>query len=391
MKIEEEKSPKSLNKVSPAAIKKKSEDGHTDEIQDKEVPRSQILKYLAGEIFGWKNVILTISAQFTFLLWSMGTKKWLTYWSKNSLNFTNTFWYPVIYLLLNLISIAIFVTRIRFFCNTVANGSQIIFKKLISRLLRRPLEFYESTPSGKIIQRCITDISIMDFHVPKAMIYFLNAFFMLLSSYFMMIFMNPANIIVIFVSSGYCWHCLIKYSKVSQKLTAMKENSVNPVISAVNELVSGSRTIRTFGKTEYLKRKLVKKIDCQLVAQFHENVFLGWPKSRFEYSFLLLISVTISFIYYSKVKSIASISEVGGEGAQTGSYGILINSFLRASAISDQICYYILNLIALMGSVSRLYDYAENGELEENLQKSKEQLYPALESQKIDDDENWPS
>lgn len=354
--------------------------------------QENMTQYLINELFGLKNVLLTVSIYLIYILWKMVVNKWLTQWSKNSLNFQNQVWYPVIYLLLNIIAVVLFMTRIHLFSKTATQGAKIMFKKLISRLLKKPLSYFETTSSGDIIQRCLTDINTMDFSFPYALTFFLNSFFLLVSSYLIMIYMNPINFAIIAVCMSYSWNCLLKYSKISSSLTKMKDNSINPVVSAVNELVSGGRSIRTYEKTEYLKGKLIKKMNCNFASSFHENVFYGWPKSRFEYSFLLLVTVAISLMTYSKIQEVNNFDFLNQSNIDSGSYSMLISSFLKASAISDQVCYYIIRILAYLGCVYRLYKTAECGKLEE--EGKLDTLYEEFENQtspKVEDIETWPT
>ena len=112
---------------------------------------NKLVKYYFFEILGWKNVVLTLGVYLAYILYNIITNNWLSKWSKNSLGFENQIWYPVIYMLLTLVSFTLFMCRINCFSSTLVNGAQLIFKKLMSRLLSRPIGFFESTPSGEII------------------------------------------------------------------------------------------------------------------------------------------------------------------------------------------------------------------------------------------------
>ena len=172
-------------------------------------------------------------------------------------------------MLLTLVSFTLFMCRINCFSSTLVNGAQLIFKKLISRLLSRPISFFESTPSGEIIQRCLSDTNSIDFIIPQKINSLLNSLFLLISGYLIMIYQNPINFIIIAISMSYSSIIIYKFSKVSNLLMSMQDNSINPVISAVNELVSGANSIRAYQKVNYLKTKLVLKIKTHLAASFY--------------------------------------------------------------------------------------------------------------------------
>lgn len=77
---------------------------------------------------------------------------------------------------------------------------------------------------------------------------------------------------------------------------------MHPVISSVNELVVGAASFRAYNKVDYFKKELVKKVDCQSAAIFQTRVSSGWPKSRLELSFVLVLILVIVMMTIGKIK-----------------------------------------------------------------------------------------
>ena len=81
----------------------------------------------------------------------------------------------------------------------------------------------------------------------------------------------------------------------------------------------------------------------------------------------------------------------------TENYGVLLDSLLKVGSITDHIFFFLMSVSGHFLTMRRLYEYAETGAVEENLDKDQlEKLYQIFEKKKTSNDnselefKDWP-
>ena len=76
-------------------------------------------------------------------------------------------------------------------------ASKLIHTRLLVNILRLPMSFFDTTPSGRILNRFSKDIYTIDEIVPRSVSMFLGTFFAVLSTIFVISFATPLFMVVI--------------------------------------------------------------------------------------------------------------------------------------------------------------------------------------------------
>ena len=76
-------------------------------------------------------------------------------------------------------------------------ASQLIHKQLLVNILRLPMSFFDTTPSGQILNRFSKDINIIDETIPRSIRTFIFTFFTVLSTIIVISYATPLFMVVI--------------------------------------------------------------------------------------------------------------------------------------------------------------------------------------------------
>lgn len=76
-------------------------------------------------------------------------------------------------------------------------ASKLIHKQLLMNVLRLPMSFFETTPSGRILNRFAKDINTIDEAIPRTVWSFLKTMFSVLSTIFVVSYATPLFMVVI--------------------------------------------------------------------------------------------------------------------------------------------------------------------------------------------------
>jgi ABC-type multidrug transport system fused ATPase/permease subunit len=88
------------------------------------------------------------------------SKWWLTYWSRND-NHTN-YWFLKIFACINGCALVTMTIRVVIVYLSGIRASSRLFKELLEAILKCPMIFFETTPTGRIINRFSKDVFILD-------------------------------------------------------------------------------------------------------------------------------------------------------------------------------------------------------------------------------------
>ena len=85
------------------------------------------------------------------------------------------------------------------FCLAMAGifASRLIHNRLLVNILRLPMSFFDTTPSGRILNRFSKDIYTIDEMIPKSLISFLFTFFAVINILVVVSYATPLFMVVI--------------------------------------------------------------------------------------------------------------------------------------------------------------------------------------------------
>lgn len=208
--------------------------------------------------------ILNAPITFTVLLLSQGanimTSLWLSYWTSDHFGLTTGIYIGVYAGLGTLQALLMFIFSL-LLAVYGTNASRNLLRQAVTKTLRAPMSFFDTTPLGRITNRFSRDVDVMDNNLSDAMrMYFLTlamiiSIFALIIAFFhyFAIALVPLTILFILAAS---------YYRASAREVKRFESVLRSVVFAkFGEGLSGVASIRAYGLQDRFIKDLRDSID----------------------------------------------------------------------------------------------------------------------------------
>lgn len=129
-------------------------------------------------------------------------------------------------------------------------ASRVMHQQLLSNILRVPMSFFDTTPTGRIVNRFAKDIFTVDETIPMSFRTWLSCFMAIISTLIMICLATPFFAVVIIPLSVFYYFVLRFYISTSRQLRRLDSVTRSPIYSHFGETVSGLSVIRAYGHQE---------------------------------------------------------------------------------------------------------------------------------------------
>ncbi|KAL8167765.1 hypothetical protein V2J09_009264 [Rumex salicifolius] len=322
-------SPRESNRTNSMLARSKSIDQKNSKlIKEEERETGQVslnvYKIYCTKAFGWPGVAAVMLLSILWQSTVMASDYWLAFETseEHSMSFDPSFFIKI-YSIIAAVSVVLIIFRAFFVTLLGLKTAQIFFKQILHSLVRAPMSFFDTTPSGRILSRASTDQTNVDIFLPFFMSITIAMYITLLSiviitcqnSWPTLFFLIPLGWLNIWYR-GY-------YLSSSRELTRLDSITKAPVIHHFSESISGVMTIRCFRKQEQFYHENVTRVNANLRMDFHNNGSNEWLGFRLELigSFILCISALFMILLPSNIIKSANVG-------LSLSYGLSLNGVL---------------------------------------------------------------
>ncbi|OZJ06966.1 hypothetical protein BZG36_00075 [Bifiguratus adelaidae] len=173
----------------------------------------------------------------------------------------NVDYYLGIYFLIGIITMVVGSLRSWLLYAGSVAASRKLHARLLDRILRAKVRFFDTTPLGRILNRFSSDMDTVDQNVAPSLMFLLYSIVstvgvVILVSYVTPLFLVPGIFItIVFAAVG------IFYLRTSRDMKRLNSVAKSPIYIHFNETVAGVSTIRAFGAENRFVKENLKKID----------------------------------------------------------------------------------------------------------------------------------
>jgi ABC-type multidrug transport system fused ATPase/permease subunit len=184
--------------------------------------------------------------------------------------------YLVGYIIISLISTLIDVGRYYVVFRGSLRASRKVFQELTYRVLRTPLRWLDTVPTGRILNRFTADFQAVDSQLSSnfasVAASFLSIFGILVSA----LIISPYIIILALVILALCGRVGLRYLRGARSIKRLESIQKSPMISHFSASLQGLSTIRAFANQEIFEKRMDDLINSYATATWHNWLFNNW-------------------------------------------------------------------------------------------------------------------
>ncbi|KAF5815115.1 putative ABC-type xenobiotic transporter [Helianthus annuus] len=222
-----------------------------------------------------------------------------------------------------------------------------LFHKMHFAIFRSPMSFFDSTPSGRILNRASTDQSAVDMNVPNQMGSFVFAVIQLLGIIAVMSQAAWQTITIVIPVAGTSIWLQQYYLPSAREMARIAGVCKGPVVQNFAETISGLTTIRSFDQQTRFQNMNLKLIDDFSRPKFHiaaAREWLGFCLDMLScFTFAAFLTFLVSIPEGTIDPSIAGVA---------ATYGLTLSS------LQGWIVWTLTDLENKIISVERIFQYS---------------------------------
>ncbi|XP_055108074.2 ATP-binding cassette sub-family C member 2 [Symphalangus syndactylus] len=273
-------------------------------IETGKVKFSIYLEYL--QAIGLFSIFFIILAFVMNSVAFVGSNLWLSAWTSDSKIFNSTD-YPAsqrdmrvgVYGALGLAQ-GIFVFIAHFWSAFgFVHASNILHKQLLNNILRAPMRFFDTTPTGRIVNRFAGDISTVDDTLPQSLRSWITCFLGIISTLVMICMATPVFTVIVIPLGIIYVSVQMFYVATSRQLRRLDSVTRSPIYTHFSETVSGLPVIRAFEHQQRFLKHNEVRIDTNQKCVFSWITSNRWLAIRLELvgNLIVFFSALMMVIY----------------------------------------------------------------------------------------------
>ncbi|XP_067014322.2 ATP-binding cassette subfamily C member 4 [Anabrus simplex] len=237
------------------------------------------------------------------------------------------------------------VTRSFTFYKVCMRSSERLHHLLFHSIIRTRMRFFDTNPSGRILNRFSKDIGSIDELLPKALLDASQVFFLMIGCLILALIVNYLLVLPLLVLSVIFWFDRRVFLKTSKNIKRVEGITKSPVFTHLHATLQGLTTIRAYGAQDILKDEFDKHQDL------HSSAWYMFITTSTAFGFSLDI---LSLIYIACV----TFSFLVFEGALGGEVGLAITQSMALTGMIQWGMRQSAEVANQMMAVERILEYA---------------------------------
>ncbi|CAF1496699.1 unnamed protein product [Adineta ricciae] len=250
------------------------------------------LKLFTSPPLHWFGLFLMI-----FLMVANGalydfTNVWLAIWSSKDDKEQRSSFYAYVYLAAICSTLFVAIVRASYIFYVMLCGSTYLHNRMLKGILYTSLRFFESNPSGRILNRASKDQQVLDQSLPLVLIQTMQYLLMTLGSIVVIGKTNPWVLFILLPLVPIVLWLRRFYMHASRQLKRLESVTRSPIYALFSSSLDGLTSIRAFNIQDDFLNMFIERLDANARPSFLLSATARWFGLRLDLSAALLTLVT---------------------------------------------------------------------------------------------------
>ncbi|XP_060582748.1 ATP-binding cassette sub-family C member 9-like [Ruditapes philippinarum] len=321
--------------------------------------------------------VLTLLTNQTLLV---STNIWVSHWASKSTEFvksephnsTQTFdnWeYIPTYIILSICAVLATLISGFAFQLTGIRGAKNLHVGLLNTVLHVPMRFFDTNPSGRIINRFSSDVGQIDQKIPATYESLLRCAFASLGAIIVNCIGTPYFLLAALPVCILYYLMQKFYTATARELQRLDSVTKSPIFSHLSETLNGLMTIRAYKAQVRFRQIALSAIDNNVLPFLFNQTANRWLGIRLDYMGAILVFVS----------SVASLTAGLAGNTDPAFIGLCIAYALMVSNYLNWIVRNSTELEMMMNAVERVDEYTQlKTETTEDEKPVEEECWPTV-------------
>ncbi|KAL4446696.1 hypothetical protein ABPG77_007940 [Micractinium sp. CCAP 211/92] len=277
---------------------------------------------------------------------------WLSIWSEataaaeagGDAAAMRTHFYMLLYFAFGLSSLAFQVVKAVMLVIGSVNAARVLQERLLSCVVRLPMSFFDSQPTGRLLNRFTKDTESVDVALQSSVSSFLNCAISVLWSLIVVVAVSPGILAAILPLTLSYYYIQTRYIRSSREIKRLDSLALSPIFGHFGETLQGLVTVRAFQQQASFEQRNCTLLDGSNRAWWPAQCINRWLSVRLE---LLGISVVFGTAVLVAVAAQRS----------AGLAGLALTSALNLTGLCNWMVRQTTELEVNMNSVERMVEY----------------------------------
>ncbi|KAG5478807.1 hypothetical protein CUR178_05386 [Leishmania enriettii] len=244
------------------------------------VPWSTYLEYFA--FCGGRERVGAILAVFVITeFFTISAMLWLSLWTARRFEMSNVLY---LWIYTGLVLLGALTVPVRIYCSFEAmrRGCAAMHRAVLRSVSRGTMEFFDTTPLGRILNRFSRDVDVADNSLPMSMLQVMNCLCGILSSMLVTILTQPLVVFAL-VPCGYVYYRIMAfYNSANREIRRTSSVVKSPLFSLLSAALMGSATITAYHRESRIMSEALRQLDLVYSCSIFENMANRWLGIRVE-------------------------------------------------------------------------------------------------------------
>jgi ABC-type multidrug transport system fused ATPase/permease subunit len=159
-------------------------------------------------------------------------------------------------------------------------ASRQLFEAVTYTVLRAPLRWLDTVPTGRIMNRFISDFALVDSRLAGDFNWSFHGFLVIITIICSALFVSVVMVVPILLFAVVSLYCTNVYLEGARDIKRLESNAKSPIFELLGSSLAGLATVRSFGKVDEYMERMFKCIDDYGRTTWHLLLASRWMAFR---------------------------------------------------------------------------------------------------------------